>query len=211
MKMQLKASVIRREVNIPLDYGIARVSTFEGLSDKGEHIALRFAQKNDSDVPLVRIHSECLTGDVFQSARCDCGDQLAEAMKKFRETGGVLLYLRQEGRGIGLYSKLDAYALQDKGYDTYQANTQLGLGEDDREYVVAAQMLNALGIEKVRLLTNNPKKVDQLRELGIDVVEQVTTGIYLKEANRHYLRAKALHTHHKLGEPDFWNFLPRES
>ena len=203
MKMQLKTATIRRAVEIPLDHGTAEFATFEGLADRGEHIALSFGEINTDSAPLVRIHSECLTGDVFQSARCDCGDQLSEATRMFTEKGGILLYLRQEGRGIGLYNKLDAYALQDRGYDTYEANSLLGLQEDDREYVVAAQMLKALGVSRVRLITNNPKKVEQLNALGIEVTETIGTGVYLKEANRNYLRAKVLRTNHQIGTVAF--------
>lgn len=202
--MQLKPATIRKTVNIPLDYGMAQFSTFEGLVDAGEHIALRFPQAVSTDVPLVRVHSECLTGDVFQSARCDCGDQLNEATQTFRERGGILLYLRQEGRGIGLYAKIDAYSIQDRGYDTYQANSMIGRGEDEREYVVAVQMLKAMGVLRIRLLTNNPKKVAHLRQLGIDVIEQVSTGVYLKEANKDYLRAKVVRTQHRIGDRSLW-------
>lgn len=205
MKAQPVSPTLRRTVFIPLDTGTAAVSTFEDLADSGEHIALTFGEIEAGKIPLVRIHSECLTGDVFQSERCDCGDQLAEAMNTFRRESGILLYLRQEGRGIGLYNKLDAYALQDGGADTYEANSLLGLGEDDRDYRVAAQMLRVVGATRIRLLTNNPKKVENLRALGIDVVEQVGTGVYVKDANRNYLRAKALKTKHTLGNPEAWS------
>ena len=117
----------------------------------------------------MRLHSECLTGDVFGSQRCDCGPQLREAVERIATAGGFLLYLRQEGRGIGLYAKLDAYALQDDGLDTYDANLALGFGADERDYTVAAQMLLALGVRRVALLTNNPDKVHQLERLGIEV------------------------------------------
>ena len=149
-------------------------------------------------VPLVRLHSECLTGDVFGSARCDCGPQLREAVERIAERGGVLLYLRQEGRGIGLYNKLDAYALQDQGLDTYAANTALGLPEDDRDYTAAAQMLRALGIGSLDLLSNNPDKAGQLRDLGIDVHDRVPTGVFTTAHNVRYLRAKVLQTQHTL-------------
>ena len=118
--------------------------------------------------PLVRPHSECLTGDVFGSQRCDCGPQLREAVERIADSGGFLLYLRQEGRGIGLYAKLDAYALQDTGLDTYEANLALGHGEDERSYLVAAQMLHALGVSRVALLSNNPDKARQLRPVRGD-------------------------------------------
>jgi len=147
------------------------------------------------DVPLVRLHSECLTGDVLGSQRCDCGPQLREAVERISESGGYLLYLRQEGRGIGLYNKLDAYALQDSGLDTYEANTALGFGKDERDYTVAAQMLLALGIDDIDLLTNNPDKGAQLEAAGIRVNRQVPTRLHLSPGNGRYLAAKAWRGH----------------
>jgi GTP cyclohydrolase II len=149
-------------------------------------------------VPLVRPHSECLTGDVFGSARCDCGPQLAEAVRRISATGGYLLYLRQEGRGIGLYNKLDAYALQDRGMDTYEANAALGLPEDGRDYTAAAQMLRALGIDTLDLLSHNPDKAGHLDGLGITVGTRVPTGVFTTAHNVRYLRAKAVRTRHTL-------------
>jgi GTP cyclohydrolase II len=143
------------------------------------------------DVPLVRVHSECLTGDVFGSARCDCGPQLDEALRRVAADGGVVLYLRQEGRGIGLYNKLDAYLLQDDGLDTFEANRRIGRGADERDYTVATEMLSALGITRIRLLTNNPDKVSQLAAHGVTVVEPVRTEVHLTPENLRYLRAKA--------------------
>ncbi|MBA2951113.1 GTP cyclohydrolase II [Streptomyces sp. PSKA28] len=151
-----------------------------------------------SDTPLVRLHSECLTGDVFGSARCDCGPQLREAVQRIDAAGGILLYLRQEGRGIGLYNKLDAYALQDTGLDTYEANTALGLPEDARDYTAAAQMLTALGVRKLNLLSNNPDKARQLDDLGISVRTTVPTGVFATGSNVRYLQAKAQHTGHTI-------------
>jgi len=179
----------------------ATLSSFDGLADKKEHIALSFQgadSANDDDLPLVRMHSECLTGDVFNSSRCDCGDQLEESINKIAEHGGVIIYLRQEGRGIGLYPKIDAYALQDQGYDTYEANQKLGYGEDDRCFGVAADMLKELGITKLKLLTNNPQKVAILRESEIDVVETVKTGVFKKHDNIEYLKTKKDKKSHKL-------------
>ena len=147
---------------------------------------------------MVRPHSECLTGDVFGSQRCDCGPQLREAVERIAETGGFLLYLRQEGRGIGLYAKLDAYALQDAGLDTYQANVALGHGEDERDYRAAAQMLRAVGVDRIRLVSNNPEKAVQLDAYGVTVAERVRTGVHLSEANARYLEAKRDHTAHTL-------------
>lgn len=196
-------ATIRTQVQVPLRFGdgytaLARVTTFRGLADGQEHLALAFGDPEDGEVPLVRLHSECLTGDVFGSARCDCGPQLREAVEQIAATGGVLLYLRQEGRGIGLYNKLDAYALQDAGLDTYEANTALGFAEDARDYTAAAQMLATLGITRLDLLTNNPDKVGQLREHGVSVRRSVPTGVFASESNLRYLHAKAEHTRHTL-------------
>ena len=143
-------ATVRTRVAVPLRFGDgysvdAELVTFHGLTDGQEHLAVVLGEPGAT--PLVRLHSECLTGDVFGSARCDCGPQLREAVERIADRGGVLLYLRQEGRGIGLYNKLDAYALQDQGLDTYAANAALGLPEDARDYTAAAQMLQALGID----------------------------------------------------------------
>ncbi|HET6710823.1 GTP cyclohydrolase II, partial [Amycolatopsis sp.] len=188
----IPVATVRTRVRVPLRFAdgysaSAEVVTFDGLTDGGEHLALVFGTPVR---PLVRMHSECLTGDVFGSARCDCGPQLREAVERIDGAGGILLYLRQEGRGIGLYAKLDAYALQDAGLDTYQANTALGLPEDARDYTAAAQMLAALGIAEVDLLTNNPDKVRQLRERGVTVAGTVPTGVHATPDNLRYLDAK---------------------
>ena len=197
---------LRTEVNIPLRFAdgyatTARVITFHGLADGREHLAVGLG--NRGRTPLVRLHSECLTGEVFGSERCDCGPQLREAVERIATAGGYLLYLRQEGRGIGLYDKIDAYALQDGGLDTYQANRALGHAEDERDYTVAGQMLAALGVTELRLLTNNPDKVRQVAEFGLDVLERVPTGVHVSEANLGYLQAKARHGAHLIaGLPD---------
>src|SRR5262245_27789043 len=167
-------ATIRTQVTLPLRFADgytteARVFSFDGLVDGREHLASALGDA-EQDVPLIRPHSECLTGDVFGSQRCDCGPQLREAVERIADAGGYLLYLRQEGRGIGLYSKLEAYALQDTGVDTYEANVALGHGEDERSYLAAAQMLHALGVSHVALLSNNPDKARQLRACGITVV-----------------------------------------
>ncbi|GAA1765160.1 GTP cyclohydrolase II [Nocardioides hankookensis] len=190
---------IRAELPLPLRFADgwstpARVVTFDGLADGREHLALRLGPAVRRD-PLVRVHSECLTGDVLGSARCDCGPQLRESVERIADVGGYLLYLRQEGRGIGLYAKLDAYALQDDGLDTYEANVALGYGEDERDYTVAAQMLEALGERRVALLTNNPDKAGQLAALGIDVVRRVPTAVHRSASNARYLEAKVRHGH----------------
>jgi len=146
----------------------------------------------------VRVHSECLTGDVFNSSRCDCGNQLAESIEKISAHGGVILYLRHEGRGIGLYPKIDAYALQDEGYDTYEANEKLGFLDDGRSFAVAAEMLQAMQIGQVKLLTNNPEKVKLLRDNGVEIIETVPTGVYKKCDNIEYLKTKRSKKSHNL-------------
>lgn len=204
-------ATVRTRVPVPLQFPdgyttTACVFTFNGLVDGREHLALglgdwvRSLQRsvNGGPAPLVRPHSECLTGDVFGSQRCDCGPQLREAVERVAAAGGFLLYLRQEGRGIGLYSKLEAYALQDGGLDTYEANLALGHDEDERDYTVAAQMLQALGVERVALLSNNPDKAEQLGQLGVTVTERVPTGVHLSAANAGYLAAKARRSAHTL-------------
>jgi GTP cyclohydrolase II len=205
---------VRSRVTVPLRFpdgftATTEIFTFHNLADGKEHLLLALGDWQTtlaetsaaSEAPLVRLHSECLTGDVFGSQRCDCGPQLREAVEQISAVGGFLLYLRQEGRGIGLYSKLDAYALQDAGLDTYEANLALGRGEDERDYTAAAQMLGALGATSVRLLTNNPDKVAQLTGLGINITEQVPTGVHLSPANERYLAAKRDHTGHTLKLP----------
>ncbi len=148
---------------------------------------------------LVRLHSECMTGDTFGSMRCDCGDQLHNAMKQIEENGnGLILYLRQEGRGIGLSNKLKAYALQDQGYDTYEANKILGFEPDERKYQSAAKILKELGISRINLLTNNPDKIDQLEEYGIKVEKRIPLEIPANKINHDYLVTKRDKFHHML-------------
>src|SRR5438270_1430896 len=213
MPPPLPTATIRTQMAAPLRFAdgyatAARVFSFDGLVDGQEHLALGLGDRaaavtsaGGRTVPLVRPHSECLTGDVFGSRRCDCGPQLREAVTRMADGGGFLLYLRQEGRGIGLYAKLDAYVLQDDGLDTYEANVALGYGEDQRDYTVAAQMLTAVGADRIRLLSNNPDKAAQLDVLGITVTEQVRTGVHLSAANARYLSAKRDHTAHLLDLP----------
>ena len=203
-------ATVRTRLDVPLRLpdgfvATARVFTFDGLVDGGEHLALGLGDRAghptgpaDGPAPLVRLHSECLTGDVFGSQRCDCGPQLREAVERIEDRGGYLLYLRQEGRGIGLYAKLDAYALQDSGLDTYDANLALGFAADQRDYTVAAQMLHALGETQVDLLSNNPDKAAQLDRLGVTVATRVPTGVHRSPANERYLAAKALRGAHTL-------------
>lgn len=175
-----------------------RVVAFDGLADGREHVAVVLGEPGD--VPLVRVHSECLTGDVLGSQRCDCGPQLHEAVRRISRCGGYVLYLRQEGRGIGLYNKLDAYTLQDAGLDTYEANLALGFAPDQRDYGVAAQMLLALGVDTIALLTNNPDNVAQLERAGVRVESRVPTGVHRSPANHRYLDAKAWNGHLLDGE-----------
>ncbi len=207
MVAMLPMATIRSQVAVPLRFGdgyatTAQVISFDGLVDGGEHLALALGLPGGAGLrnvaPLVRPHSECLTGDVFGSARCDCGAQLREAVQRIDEVGGYLLYLRQEGRGIGLYNKLDAYRLQDAGLDTYDANLALGHAPDERDYTVAAQMLAALSVSRVALLTNNPDKAAQLSALGIEVAEQVPTRVHVSESNAGYLATKASRGAHTL-------------
>lgn len=195
---------IRTVVSIPLDNcGTPDFVTFNGFAANCEHFAICFTRKDPSVPPLVRVHSECITGDLFGSLRCDCGEQLNEAMQSIAGAGGYLLYLRQEGRGIGLYNKLDAYHLQTQGLDTYEANRYLNLPEDGRDYACAVDMLNALGVRRIRLLSNNPSKSKQLASLGIEIVETLQTGTYVNQHNKDYLRAKANQTSHTLLLTDF--------
>ncbi|HET9519235.1 MAG TPA: GTP cyclohydrolase II [Actinoplanes sp.] len=213
------SATIRTQVTVPLEFAdgyrtTARVVTFHDLVDGKEHLALGLGEwqaaiaRADAGgrAPLVRPHSECLTGDVFGSHRCDCGPQLREAVERIAEAGGILLYLRQEGRGIGLYRKIDAYALQDAGLDTYQANLALGRGEDERDYTVATQMLLAMGVDRVALLSNNPDKAEQLERRGVTVTERIPTGVHISPANVAYLTAKVGRSAHtldlgQLGDP----------
>ncbi len=195
------AATVRTSVRIPLQFSDgyrteAQAFTFEGLIDGQEHVAMGLGPYREAAVPLVRLHSECLTGDVFGSARCDCGPQLRDAAEQITAVGGYLIYLRQEGRGIGLYNKLDAYALQDQGLNTYEANEALGLPSDARDYTAAAQILHALEAPEIRLLSNNPDKAVQLGRNGITVRDKVPTGVFVTASNLRYLQTKVTVTGH---------------
>jgi GTP cyclohydrolase II len=195
---------VRARVRIAISSGrhIATFCTFNGLPDRKEHIVLAFGELVASIPPLVRIHSECITGETFGSQHCDCGPQLQEAIERIAQVGGFVVYLRQEGRGIGLYAKLDAYGLQQCGFDTFEANRQLNFKEDLRDYSPAAMMLQALGVNQIRLLSNNPDKVSQLRRFGIKITEVIPTSVFANPYNRRYLRTKkqkAAHTLDSLG------------
>jgi GTP cyclohydrolase II len=202
-KASLAPASVRTSVRIPLRFSDgfhvdAQVFTFDGLVDGQEHIALALGDYRHTNTPLVRLHSECLTGDVFGSARCDCGPQLRDAAEKISRVGGYLVYLRQEGRGIGLYNKLDAYALQDQGLNTYEANEALGLPSDGRDYTAAAQMLTTLGARRIELLSNNPDKAKQLSAHGIEIQRKVPTGVFVTPTNLRYLQAKVNVTGHQI-------------
>ncbi len=195
---------VRQQVEVPILHGSISGTfyTFHNLADGKEHLAIRLGPPHQGPPPLVRLHSECLTGDVFSSQRCDCGTQLREALYRLHSEGGYLIYLRQEGRGIGLYAKLDAYHLQNQGFDTFGANRHLNYEEDARDYGCAADMLRALGVTTIRLLSNNLNKVTQLESYGIRVHERLNTGLYLTPYNRRYLLAKGQHTNYHLNLPD---------
>ena len=202
VQVSIDMAEVRARVEFKVGVGSkidAEILSFKGLKTDKEHVAVIFKQADQSqDIPLVRMHSECLTGDVFHSSRCDCGEQLDETIERMGESGGIILYLRQEGRGIGLYNKIDAYRLQSQGMNTYEANNHLGFGDDLRDFSEAAQMLLALGVGKIRLVTNNPKKVNELKEHGIEIAEVVNTLAHIKEGNESYLKAKVSHGKHLL-------------
>lgn len=186
-------------INLPTDFGNFRAVGYLSIIDQKEHLALVKGIVDDGEPVLVRVHSECLTGDVFHSRRCDCGDQLGAALEEIEHTGrGVLLYMRQEGRGIGLLNKLRAYKLQEEGKDTVEANLALGFPEDLRDYGVGAQILADLGISKVRLMTNNPRKIVGLEGYGLNVVERVSVEVPSRPENSKYLCTKKTKLGHYL-------------
>jgi 3,4-dihydroxy 2-butanone 4-phosphate synthase/GTP cyclohydrolase II len=187
------------EAKLPTKYGEFIVIAYKSTVDADEHVALVKGDISGDEPVLVRIHSECLTGDVFGSLRCDCGDQIALAMQSINDEGkGVFLYMRQEGRGIGIHNKLRAYALQDQGMDTVEANIALGFKPDLRDYGIGAQILADLGLHNIRLLTNNPKKVIGLESYGIEIVETVPLIAPPNPYNLHYLQTKQEKLGHNL-------------
>lgn len=199
--MQLKKIT---EATLPTSWGNFLMVGFEELLNGQEHIALIFGNINSTDPILARIHSECLTGDALFSLRCDCGFQLKEAFNAIsKEQNGILLYHRQEGRNIGLLNKIRAYALQDKGYDTVEANKHLGFAADERNFTICADMFKLLGINRIKLLTNNPFKVKILSNAGIKIIERVPLVVGRNSNNEHYLNTKAAKMGHLLTKNEF--------
>jgi len=190
---------------LPTAHGEFKITVFQDPETGEEHVALSKGLEEPSDEPaLVRIHSECLTGDAFASLKCDCGPQLQATQKLINEAGrGVILYLRQEGRGIGLTNKIRAYALQDQGHDTVDANLMLNLPADARKYDMCTIMLEHLGVKSVRLITNNPLKINALTELGIHVVDRVPLTVGLNPYNEQYLKTKHERMSHMYEKDDF--------
>lgn len=196
-----KEQVITREasVHLPTTAGDFTMIGYSNTLDNKEHVVITKGELHTEEVPLIRIHSECLTGDIFGSKRCDCGPQLDAALALIHETGtGAVVYMRQEGRGIGLLNKLKAYELQEQGYDTVEANEKLGFASELRDYRLCAQMLKDLGVSQVRLLTNNPDKVEQLERYGITVVERIPLVVGLAEENANYMATKKHKMQHVL-------------
>ncbi|MBA41194.1 MAG: GTP cyclohydrolase II [Euryarchaeota archaeon] len=199
--MTIKISIdenIPADARLPTSHGDFRIRVFH--EDSGlDHVALTLGEMEGPDPVLVRVHSECLTGDAFGSLRCDCGPQLDSALRQISERGwGALIYLRQEGRGIGLHAKIQAYHLQDQGADTLDANLKLGLPGDARNYDIAAQILQSIGVTRISLLSNNPDKVQQLQKHGINVDERMPLLAGIGDDNREYLKTKLERMGHEI-------------
>ncbi len=191
------------EAKLPTKYGDFKVIAYKSTTDPDEHLAMVMGDVNTDEPVLVRVHSQCLTGDVFHSLRCDCGEQIEMAMQRIADEGrGVVLYMRQEGRGIGLHNKIKAYALQDKGMDTVEANLSLGFKADERDYGIGAQILADLGVRNMRLMTNNPKKMSWLESYGLKITEQLPITTKPNPHNRRYLQTKQKKLGHLLTIPD---------
>ena len=189
--------IVEADALMPTKFGEFRIRAFRDPKNNKEH-ALLYLDNSDK-IPIVRVHSECLTGDAFGSLRCDCGPQLETSMKEIQAHGsGAIVYLRQEGRGIGLYAKMQAYALQDIGFDTLDANLELGLPADARTYQIAAEMLKTIGYEELYLMTNNPEKRLQLQQNGINIKNRIPIIIVPSEHNISYLKTKASRMGHLL-------------
>lgn len=187
------------EANLPTAVGQFRVSVFHSTMDDKEHLALSMGDVKSARGILVRVHSECLTGEALGSLRCDCREQLQESMRMIAKAGrGLIIYLRQEGRGIGLGNKVRAYALQDRGLDTIEANHQLGFGSDERDYAMAVAILKYFDIKSLLLVTNNPEKIADLKEHGIEIIQRVPIEIQPNEYSREYLRTKRDRAGHML-------------
>ena len=200
LRLRIKMSTeILERVLLPTSHGEFEMIAFESGVKDFPHLALVTKNLNASKPVLARVHSECLTGDLFGSARCDCGEQLEESLERISLEGGVLLYLRQEGRGIGLINKMKAYNLQDTGMDTIEANHALGFGTDDRNFEVAIDMFKLLEIDKIKLLTNNPEKVNVFKNTGIELLERVPLIIQAHAGNEGYLKVKKEQMGHLFG------------
>ena len=196
-------SDVPADARLPTAHGEFRIRVFKDEDAGLDHVALLLGDMDGPDPTLVRVHSECLTGDAFSSQRCDCGSQLEVALKRIQEVGwGCLIYLRQEGRGIGLHAKIQAYNLQDKGLDTLEANLVLGHPADARDYRIASEILEAVGVNRVCLMTNNPDKVEQLKGLGIEVVERTPIVVGVVDENKGYLSTKARKMGHEIDDSD---------
>ena len=198
------------EANLPTEFGLFKIVGFEFPDSKKEHVALVMGDISDSENEpvLARIHSECLTGDALHSLKCDCGFQLSTALRQISEAGrGILIYHREEGRGIGLINKIRAYSLQDKGMDTIEANLALGFAADERNFTVCADMFELLGVKKVRLLTNNPNKIETMKKAGINVVERVPLNVGENRYNTEYLDTKAKKMGHYIIHDEQKHFL----
>mgnify|MGYP006220128165 FL=1 len=202
VKIQEKFDV-PADARLPTKYGEFRIRIFHEKSTGLDHVALTLGEMLGPDPVLVRVHSECITGDTFASIRCDCGAQLEYTLKEIQRKGwGCVVYLRQEGRGIGLHAKIQAYNLQDKGADTLDANLMLGLPGDARDYSIASKILNTLGVKKVSLLTNNPDKVEKLETLGVSVSERVPLIVGVGKENINYLKTKISKMGHHISTSD---------